>query len=227
MDKKILVVDDEQDLREILQFNLASAGFEVDTAASAEEVLAMDLSNYSLILLDVMMGEISGTALARILRRRADTTRVPIIFITALSAEDDKLHAFELGADDYITKPFKIREVLARVNAVLRRTALAQADDSDTIVSFEGMRIDTACKRLSVDGIDVQLTKKEFEILLLLISNAGRVFSRQEILAQVWDDDVYVLNRTVDVNITRLRKKIGRYGEYIRTRQGYGYSFNK
>lgn len=227
MGKKILVVDDERDLREILQFNLTAAGFHVDTAASAEDALAMDLGGYSLILLDVMMGEVSGLSLAGILKRRPDTSRVPIIFITALSAEDDLLRAFDIGADDYITKPFKMREVVARVNAVLRRTEGAHDGGGRETVTFEGMRIDTVGKTLSVDGAQVALTKKEFEILLLLVGNSGRVFSRQEILARVWEDDVYVLDRTVDVNITRLRKKIGRYGEYIRTRQGYGYSFNK
>lgn len=228
MNKRILVVDDEEDLREILQFNLTAAGYTVDTAASAEEVLTMNLSDYGLILLDVMMGEISGMSLAAILRHRAETADTPIIFITALSAEDDMLRGFDTGADDYITKPFKMREVLARVNAVLRRAGNTQSQDTGAgTVEFEGIRIDTVSKRLTVDGEDVALTKKEFEILLLLVKNSGRVFSRQEILSKVWDDDVYVLDRTVDVNITRLRKKIGRYGEYIQTRQGYGYSFKK
>lgn len=226
--KRILVVDDEEDLREILQFNLTASGYAVDTAASSEEVLTMDLTGYSLILLDVMMGEISGMSLAKILKRRPETADTPIIFITALSAEDDLLRGFDIGADDYITKPFKMREVLARVGAVLRRADKSPVCDDDArSVVFEGIRIDTESKQLTVDGEDVALTKKEFEILLLLVKNTGRVFSRQEILSRVWDDDVYVLDRTVDVNITRLRKKIGRYGEYILTRQGYGYSFKK
>lgn len=228
MKKRILVVDDEEDLREILQFNLIAAGYDVSTAASSEEVLAMDLTGYALILLDIMMGEISGMSLAGILKRRPDTAAIPIIFITALSTEDDTLRGFDIGADDYITKPFKMREVIARVHAVLRRVGnIQQRDDESPFVEFEGIRINTDSKQLTVDGKDVPLTKKEFEILLLLVSNSGRVFSRQEILSKVWDDDVYVLDRTVDVNITRLRKKIGRYGEYIHTRQGYGYSFKK
>lgn len=230
--KKILVVDDEEDLREILSFNLTAAGYDVDTAASSEEVLAMNLTGYDLILLDVMMGEISGMALAAILKRRPETADTPIIFITALSTEDDTLRGFDIGADDYITKPFKMREVTARIKAVLRRAKNA-ADDSQRhadgkhTVGCEGLQLDTESKQLTVDGTAVALTKKEFEILLLLVGNEGRVFSRQEILKRVWDDDVYVLDRTVDVNITRLRKKIGRYGEYIHTRQGYGYSFKK
>lgn len=232
MNKKILVVDDEEDLREILRFNLTAEGYDVDTAASAEEVLAINLADYDLILLDVMMGEISGMALAGILKRRQETADIPIIFITALSTEDDMLRGFDIGADDYITKPFKMREVTARIKAVLRR-ADSTADNNrhksaDThTVGCEGLQLDTASKQLTVDGIAVALTKKEFEILLLLVNNESRVFSRQEILQRVWDDDVYVLDRTVDVNITRLRKKIGRYGEYIHTRQGYGYSFKR
>lgn len=230
MDKKILVVDDEKDLREILQFNLQTEGYVVDTAASAEEALTMHLAGYDLLLLDVMMGEISGMALANILKLQPDTASIPIIFITARDSEDDTVKGFNIGADDYITKPFKVREVLARVKAVLRRSGEKPhggEEEHDRIVSCEGLLIDTDGKQLTVDGLPVALTKKEFEILLLLVSNCGRVFSRQEILSKVWDDDVYVLDRTVDVNITRLRKKIGRYGDYIHTRQGYGYSFVK
>lgn len=230
MDKKILVVDDEKDLREILQFNLQTEGYVVDTAASAEEALTMHLAGYDLLLLDVMMGEISGMALANILKLQPDTASIPIIFITARDSEDDTVKGFNIGADDYITKPFKVREVLARVKAVLRRSGEKPhggEEEHDHIVSCEGLLIDTDGKQLTVDGLPVALTKKEFEILLLLVSNCGRVFSRQEILSKVWDDDVYVLDRTVDVNITRLRKKIGRYGDYIHTRQGYGYSFVK
>lgn len=226
--KRILVVDDEEDLREILKFNLSAAGYDVDTAASSEDVLTMDVTAYDLLLLDVMMGEISGMTLAGILKRKPETASIPIIFITARDTEEDMVRGLDIGADDYIKKPFKMREVLARINAVLRRTGNVQSDNADvSFVEFEGIRIDTESKQLTVDGENVALTKKEFEILLLLVSNSGRVFSRQEILSKVWDDDVYVLDRTVDVNITRLRKKIGRYGEHIHTRQGYGYSFRK
>jgi len=230
MDKRILVVDDERDLREILKFNLQTEGYNVDTAASSEEALTMHLADYDLLLLDVMMGEISGMALANILKLQPDTASIPIIFITARDSEDDTIKGLDTGADDYITKPFKVREVLARVKAVLRRTGNKRhggEEKENHTVSYEGLLIDTDSKQLTVDGEAVTLTKKEFEILLLLVSNSGRVFSRQEILSKVWDNDVYVLDRTVDVNITRLRKKIKQYGDYIHTRQGYGYSFVK
>ncbi|MDE6150474.1 MAG: response regulator transcription factor [Prevotella sp.] len=230
MKRRILVVDDEEDLREILKFNLEKEGYEVDTAASSEEALDLDLASYDIMLLDIMMGEISGMALAAMLKRRRETASIPIIFITARDKEDDTVKGLSMGADDYIIKPFRIREVAARVEAVLRRSgnvAVARREGMAGTVSFEGLFIDTAAKRVTVDGADVALTKKEFEILLLLAGNAGRVFSRQDILSRVWDDDVYVLDRTVDVNITRLRKKIGHYGDRIRTRQGYGYSFDK
>ncbi len=229
-ERRILVVDDEEDLREILRFNLEKEGFKVDTAASAEEALTLDIASYSLLLLDIMMGEISGMALARVLKRRPDTAHIPIIFITAKTAEDDTVEGLSIGADDYITKPFRLKEVVARVEAVLRRAgkdANVRHEHDKGVVGYETLRIDTVSKRVTVDGTEIALTKKEFEILLLLVGNAGRVFSRQEILSRVWDDDVYVLARTVDVNITRLRKKIGAYGDCIHTRQGYGYSFEK
>ena len=182
---RILVVDDEEDLCEILKFNLENEGYEVDTANSAEEALQMDISRYDLLLLDVMMGEISGFKMARMLKQDKKTAQIPIIFITAKDTENDTVTGFNLGADDYISKPFSLR----------------------------------------IKGEEAPLTKKEFEILLLLLQNKGRVFSREDILNKVWSDEVYVLDRTIDVNITRLRKKIGEYGKCIVTRLGYGYCF--
>ncbi len=191
---RILVVDDEEDLCEILKFNLEIEGYEVDTAYSAEEALKKDLTVYNLLLLDVMMGEISGFKMARILRQDEKTANTPIIFLTAKDTENDMLTGFNLGADDYISKPFSIRQVIARVKAVLRRTSEKSKE-------------------------------KEFEILKLLLENKGNVFSREEILSRIWKDEVYVLDRTIDVNITRLRKKIGPYGKNIVTRLGFGYCF--
>lgn len=234
-DRRILVVDDEEDLCEILRFNLENEGYDVDTASSAEEALKLDLASYGLLLLDVMMGEISGFKLANMLKKDPATASVPIIFITARDTENDTLTGFNLGADDYIAKPFAIREVLARVKAVVRRTAAhplpaekAEREEKAQVqqLSFEGLVVDTDRKRVSIDGTPVPLTKKELEILSLLLGNAGHVFSREDILSRIWDDDVYVLDRTVDVNINRLRKKLGSYGQYILTRQGYGYCFN-
>ena len=224
-DYRILVVDDEEDLCEILKFNLENEGYEVDTANSAEEALKMNISSYHLLLLDVMMGEISGFKMANILKKDKKTAQVPIIFITAKDTENDTVTGFNLGADDYISKPFSLREVIARVKAVLRRTATSDMEKVPEQLSYQSLVIDITKKKVSIDGEEVPLTKKEFEILFLLLQNKGRVFSREDILSRIWSDEVYVLDRTIDVNITRLRKKIGIYGKRIITRLGYGYCF--
>lgn len=223
-DYRILVVDDEEDLCEILKFNLEMEGYTVDTAYSAEEALKLDITQYNLLLLDVMMGEISGFKMARMLKANKDTAEIPIIFITAKDTENDTITGFNLGADDYISKPFSLREVIMRVKAVLRRTAGVQIKEEEQL-QYKGLVINIPQKKVTIDGEETSLTKKEFEILLLLLQNQGRVFSREDILAKIWNDEVYVLDRTIDVNITRLRKKIGSYGKYIVTRLGYGYCF--
>lgn len=222
---RILVVDDEEDLCEILKFNLEIEGYDVDTANSAEEALKLDLPKYNLLLLDVMMGEISGFKMARMLKKNPETANIPIIFITAKDTENDTITGFNLGADDYISKPFSLREVQARVKAVLRRTGANRTEEKPQLLQYQGLSIDVEKKKVCIDTQEVALTKKEFEILLLLMQNKGRVFSRENILNKVWQDEVYVLDRTIDVNITRLRKKIGAYGKYIVTRLGYGYCF--
>ena len=223
---RILVVDDEEDLCEILQFNLESEGYEVETANSAEEALTKDLASYNLLMLDVMMGEISGFKMAGIIRKNEKLANLPIIFITAKDTENDMLTGFNIGADDYISKPFSIREVTVRVKAILRRTLVAEPSDKDAILQFENLKIDTTRKKVFLDEAPVDLTKKELEMLLLLVSHPGRVYSREDILTAVWSDDVYVLDRTIDVNITRLRKKLGEFGQHIVTRLGYGYCFD-
>lgn len=223
MKQKILVIDDERDLCEILRFNLASAGFEVHTAYSGEEALLKDISSYDLLLLDVMMPCMSGFELAERLKQDAGTADVPIIFLTALNDEEDTLHGFDLGADDYITKPFSVREVVARVKAVLGRTSATPSSMQE--LCYEGLVMDLAKMTVTVDGEPALLTKTEFEILKLFLENRGRVFSRQELLDKVWPSDVVVIDRTVDVNITRMRKKIGRYSSCIVTRHGFGYLF--
>ena len=207
-----------------MKFNLETEGYLVDTANSAEEALKLDLTQYNVLLLDVMMGEISGFRMASMMKKNKDTANIPIIFITAKDTENDTLTGFNLGADDYISKPFSLREVLARVKAVIRRTANVQSKSNDQLV-FRDMVVDSSKKKVVIRGEEISLTKKEFEILLLLLQNQGRVFSREDILSKVWHDEVYVLDRTIDVNITRLRKKIGEYGKYIVTRLGYGYCF--
>ena len=222
---KIPVVDDEESLCEILQFNLEVEGYEVDVAYSAEQALGMHPERYSLILLDVMMGEMSGFRMARLLKDDPATAKVPVIFCTAKDSEDDTVAGLNLGADDYIAKPFSVREVLARVRSVLRRTAEAPAEQET--VAFEGLGMDLRRKVCTLDGKELALTKKEFEILALLLAHRGVIFSREEILRRIWSDEVIVLDRTVDVNITRLRRKIVPYGGHIVTRLGYGYGFEE
>lgn len=222
----ILVVDDETDLTEILKFNLETEGYNVTTAASAEEALTLNIASYNLLLLDVMMGGMSGFALARKLKENPETAHVPIIFLTARDTENDTVTGFNLGADDYISKPFSIREVMVRVRAVLRRTTTDSTTAEPHVLSYQGIELNLDKKTVNIDGEDVPFTKTEFELLHLLIGERGRVFSRQELIDRVWPRDVMVLDRTVDVNITRLRKKIGRFSKCIVTRLGFGYYFD-
>ena len=227
----ILVVDDEASLCEILKFNLLREGYDVTTANSAEEALTLDVGKFDLAILDVMMGEVSGFSLAKILRKRSETSNMPIIFCTARDAEEDKVRGLDLGADDYIAKPFSVAEVMARVRSVLRRTqrnldAEPQTDD-ETIISYEGLVINNLNKSCRIDGEEIQLTRKEFDILLLLLTNRGTILSREQIMKRVWREEVIVLDRTIDVNITRMRKKLKQYGNHIITRTGYGYGFEE
>ena len=225
MDRKILIVDDEADIRDILQFNLENAGFNVDAAASAEEALEMLSTEHSLILLDVMMHGMSGFQMATHLRENGNLT--PIIFLTAKDTQDDLLEGFSAGADDYIPKPFSIQEVIARVTAVIRRTEIVvgKAANKDTY-KVGKVEIDTQKKTVTVCGEAVQFSKKEFEILNLLASNVGKIFSRDDLIAELWKDAPYVLDRTVDVHIARIRSKLGECKNYLTNRSGYGYTFN-
>lgn len=223
---RILVVDDEQDLCEILKFNLETDGYVVETANSAEEALKMDIGSFDLLLLDVMMGGMSGFALAKNLKADPATKDIPVIFLTARDTENDTVTGFNLGADDYISKPFSIREVLVRIRAVLRRTAEKNGVQQSNVLRYQGLELNLDKKTVSIDGEDVPFTKTEFEILHLLLDEKGRVFSRQELIDRIWPKDVLVLDRTVDVNITRLRKKIGKFSKCIVTRLGFGYYFD-
>lgn len=220
MNARILVVDDEEDICAILKFNISKEGYEVVTANSAEEALTLDIASFNLLLLDVMMGGMSGFELTGKLKTDPKTAGVPVIFITARDTEDDAVEGLDLGADDYISKPFSIREVVSRVKAVLRRTAAIP--DAST-----GIFIDDEKKVVTVDGAAVALTRIEYEIFRLLFTNKGKVFPREDILSKVWPDDVIVTDRTVDVNITRLRKKIGEYGNRIVSRHGFGYLYEE
>ena len=223
---RILVVDDEQDLCEILKFNLETDGYTVETANSAEEALEMDIKSFDLLLLDVMMGGMSGFAMAKKLKADPETKDIPVVFLTARDTENDTVTGFNLGADDYISKPFSIREVLVRIRAVLRRTAEKNGEQQSNVLRYQGLELNLDKKTVSIDGEDVPFTKTEFEILHLLLDEKGRVFSRQELIDRIWPKDVLVLDRTVDVNITRLRKKIGKFSKCIVTRLGFGYYFD-
>ena len=227
--ERILIVDDEETLCEVLKINLENEGYDVDTALSAEEALLLDLEKYSLILLDIMMGEISGIKMAKMLKADVTTADIPIIFCTARDTEDDMVMGLNLGADDYIMKPYTVRNVIARVKSVLRRTSgqktVTATIEKSNVLKVDGLQLDLEFKRCIVDSEEVKLARKEFELLAYLILHRGKICSREQILSRVWSDEVVVLDRTIDVNITRLRSKIGAYGSYIVTRSGFGYGF--
>lgn len=228
MPKRILIVDDEPDICRILAFNLEMDGYEVEVSGKP---VVIGERVPDLILLDVMMTPKSGFEWATELKANRHTANIPIIFCTAKTMEADLLKGFELGSDDYICKPFRISEVKARVKAVLRRCSDNQApvpdEKAENKIVFEGIVMDMDRKECTVDGELVSFTKLEFEVLALLLSRPGQVLSREKILESVWPSDTIVLDRTVDVNITRIRKKIGPYGECLRTKIGYGYMFGR
>ena len=224
--KKILVVDDEVDITDILQFNLEYEGYEVVTASSAEEAMQILDETFCLIILDVMMGEMSGFKMADFIRKQGN--EIPIIFLTAKDTENDMLTGFSIGGDDYVRKPFSIKELIARVHSVLNRVynSRGKGVDASAILHKGDITIDLNAMKVSTpDGL-IEVTKTEYDILKLLASSEGRIFSRTEILDAVWPDDSLVLERTVDVHIARLRKKLGAYATCIVNRVGFGYSFN-
>ena len=222
MKDKILIVDDERDICEILEFNLVNEGYAVDTARSAEEAVTILSPEHSLILLDVMMGGMSGYKMSEKLRREGN--RIPIIFLTAKDTENDMLTGFSVGGDDYISKPFSVKEVSARVKAVMKRSQ--SRGETRVAPDVEGLDINLAAKELLLDGAVIPLTKTEFEIFTLLAGNPSRIFSREDMIERIWKDTPYITERTVDVHITRLRKKLGGRASLITSRPGYGYRFN-
>ena len=221
--KKVLIVDDEEDLCEILQYNLSNEGYYTEIAHSAEEALKRPLGDFDLVLLDVMMGPMSGFKFADKLRKELKID-IPVIFLTAKDTENDILTGFSLGADDYISKPFSVNELTARVKAVLKRSYTDNVNNK-TILQFNGIDLDTVRKRLIINDERVELTKKEYEILRTLLENQGKIFSREDLLTRIWGQDVIVTERTVDVNITRLRAKLGQFGSSLKNKTGYGYFF--
>lgn len=237
MRTKILVIDDEEAVTEILKFNLEKEGYQVDCAYSAEEALEMDLDKYDLFMVDIMMDKLSGYDFARQIREIRSTENTPVLFCSALGDEDAVVKGLNFGADDYVTKPFVIGEVLARVRAILRRMGVVQKISSEDLANhtgnletdliFQGLRLDRNDKICTIDGEPIMLTRTEFDILLFFLTHRNRIYSRDQIIEHVWGDSVVVSDRTVDTNITRLRKKIGKYDKYIVTRQGFGYGFKE
>ena len=227
--ERILIVDDEETLCEVLKLNLENEGYDVDIAFSAEQAMSYDLKIYSLILLDIMMGDISGLKFAKMLKLDITTADIPIIFCTARDTEDDMVLGLNIGGDDYIVKPYTVRNVIARVKTVLRRSnphkIVHEQKEQAKILQVEGLKMDLEFKRCFVDGEEIKLVRKEFELLVYLVSHKGKILSREQILSGVWRDEVVVLDRTIDVHITRLRSKLGKYGSYIVTRSGFGYGF--
>lgn len=235
MNVKILLIDDEEPICEILKYNLEKEGYEVDCAYSAEEALDLDLRQYSLCLVDIMMERLSGYDFAKAVRKNPETANLPLIFCSALNGEDDTVMGLNIGGDDYITKPFVISEVIARVRAVLRRFMamnMAKEKSKETeqpakTVSFEGISVDLDDKVCTLDGEDLNLTKTELELITFFLQHRNRIYSRDEIIKKIWPDDVIVTTRAIDTNIARLRKKLGRYGNNIVTRMGFGYGFKE
>lgn len=221
---RVLVVDDEEDLCEVIRFTLETEGYSVDVVYSAEEALAKNISDYNLLLLDIMMGEISGFRMAHIIRNNPKTANMPIIFISAKDSENDRLTAFNLGADDYITKPFSLREMLARIRVIISRFELRKPLSFQNL-SYDKLIINLEKKQVLLENKEIQFTKKEFEILKLFLENKNRLFTREELLKRIWSDEAFVLSRTIDVNITRIRRKIGQYEKNIVTKIGLGYCF--
>lgn len=263
MRTKILVIDDEESICEILKFNLEKEGYEADCAYSAEEALEMDLVPYQLFIVDIMMDRLSGFDFAKKLKNNPALEYKPIIFCSALNGEDETVMGLNIGADDYITKPFVISEVIARVKAVLRRTGVSQPGyDTTRYVSsnmtrivtppvqsqyhqpavasqhnanehhepdivFKGLRLNRNTKSCTIDGELVRLTKKELDIVTFFLTHRNRIYSREELIANIWGTDVVVTDRAIDTNMARLRKKLGDYGAHIVTRLGFGYGFQE
>ena len=224
---RILVVDDGDTICEVLKLNLEIAGYDVDTANSAEAAMKMPLADYDLYIIDVMMGEMNGFDFASKIRMTEALKDIPIIICTAKDSEEDLLDGFSRGIDDYVKKPFSVRELVVRIKSVLRRTKGAESEEGASSLTYNTLVLDAEKKLCSIDGEEISLTKKEFEILRLFLQNRGRIFSREEILGKVWEDDVLVIDRTIDVNINRLRKKLKQYGNNIITKLGYGYGFKE
>lgn len=235
-DYRILVIDDEESICDILKYNLEKEGYQVDVSYSAVEALERDLTKYSLFIVDIMMEHLSGYDFVQRLRSNMSTEKLPVIMCSALNDEDDKVTGLNIGADDYIPKPFTVAEVVARTRAVLRRSLISMSDAKQNVmsnsdyrpdISYKTIRIDQNEKVCYINDMEVPLTRTEYDILVFFLNHRNRIYSREEIIREVWASDVLVSNRAIDTNLTRLRKKLGEYGNNIITRQGFGYGFKE
>lgn len=235
-DYRILVIDDEESICDILKYNLEKEGYRVDVCYSAVEALERDLTQYALFIVDIMMEHLSGYDFVQRLRSNMSTEKLPVIMCSALNDEDDKVTGLNIGADDYIPKPFTVAEVVARTRAVLRRSLLSVSEsqknaingaDYNSDIVYKTIRVDQNEKVCYIDGLEVPLTRTEYDILVFFLTHRNRIYSREEIIREVWSSDVLVSSRAIDTNLTRLRKKLGEYGNNIITRQGFGYGFKE
>ncbi len=228
MKKKILVVDDEKDIVDILKYNLERENeFEVLTASNGKEALDLAATNPDVILLDIMMPELNGFEVCKQLKGNPATSKIPVIFLTAKENEIDEILGLEIGADDYITKPISPRKVLARLKSVIRRSQNerpVQISFGENI-KFKNLEIDTASHSVKIKDREIFFPKKEFQLLHFLMSNRGKVYSREILLNRIWGENIYVVDRTVDVHVAKVREKLGEYAEYIETIKGLGYRF--
>ena len=228
--EKILVVDDEKDIVELLQYNLEKEGYKISAVFSGEQCLENVKTELpDLILLDLMLPEIDGLDVCKFLKNNSQTSHIPIIMLTAKGEETDIVLGLELGADDYITKPFKVRELLARVKAVLRRTKnnIPPLSKEKDIIKFKDLVIDSIKHQVTLKDQPLSLTSTEFKLLKFLASHPGKVFTREQLLNQVWSEDSFIVDRAVDVHIRRLRQKLLTASDYIITIRGVGYRFKE
>lgn len=233
MENRILIVDEDVSTCEILKFNLEAEGYKVIICPSTLEALKLDLPSFSLIIIDAMMKNIDGYEFTKKIRSNSATRLIPVIFCSTLNNEEARIKGFKVGGDDFITIPFRIREVVARIKSLLRRTEMLLnyasfvANNDKPDLKFKGLAINKKNKICTIDGNPVKITKTEYELLVLFLSNPNIIFTRKEIVNNIWGNTDEVTERAIDTNITRLRKKIGKYGAYLATRLGYGYGFQE
>ncbi|MEI6753407.1 MAG: response regulator transcription factor [Paludibacter sp.] len=222
----ILIIDPDKDFCGYLQSNLKSEGYHVETCQSAKDILDLKLDQYDLVILETQLKDVSGFKVVHELRNNHDTASLPIFFMSSKPGENEMMTAFSVGADDFLTKPFYIRELVARIKVILRRSE-EQKNLNVEMLTYNQLKLNLSKMQVKVDEKTVPFTRKEFEIMKLFLENKNRIFSREDLLRLIWTEEAFVLGRTIDVNITRIRHKIGNYGNHIVTKIGKGYSFEE